>query len=88
MIHARASDTNNFINELLVFRIILPSSFIPKPALEDEAPVGSAGLGAALAALATAKRWHQASAALEIFGASEGCADVRGGFRIYFSKCC
>ena len=40
--------------------------------LQDEAPVGSAGLGAALAALATAKRWHQASAALEIFGASEG----------------
>lgn len=40
--------------------------------VQDEAPVGSAGLGAALAALATAKRWHQASAALEIFGASEG----------------
>eukprot|EP00434_Breviolum_minutum_P001271 symbB.v1.2.001116.t1/scaffold46.1/size430244/7 len=35
--------------------------------LQDEAPVGSAGLGAALAALATAKRWHQASAALESF---------------------
>ena len=41
--------------------------------LQDEAPVGSAGLGAALAALATAKRWHQASAALESFSASESC---------------